>query len=1074
MPIAMPFNMLTRRHWLMLAMLFTLLGCSGAAFAEKVMPGPGGASVWTVYAFGNAQAVSDTFRALANFTASKTFQAIVGLIAMAGVLAVGLSGGFSAAVGRKFIGYFVAVFLITYIFFGVGSGGPVVVKVEVYDTVDGTWKAPVTMPAVVGIPASVISTAGHEITRQIEASFPTPDALKMSNGAPFNLAASLINDASKARITDPNLASSFAYYVQDCFTMGVVRGELVASSLIHSTDFMRDIKVDMPAVYVNTLLSDGLVGVPNVVSCTEAYSLLNAAVAAQGADSASFLNNASAWAGTPALSVLNASADAVAQWSSNNGITNGGSMIKQAAVLSTFNGAYKQAAAATGNSEFLTSLASAQAYETQLSGWIAGAEIFNRVMGYIFAIIQVFVYAITPLVLAATLVPGLGFALLKNFGQILLWLAIWQPMLAIVNFIILSMQQADLGGILNSPSGDYGFTLSSMGIITERTSNMRAAATFIGTMVPALAWALVKGSVDFSRVIGAAGGEKFAATAANTMATGNYSLNQASMDSFTANKHSLGQTGDFGNGMVSTGQGGFMKKHELGGGVNVGSNGASVQATPQASLSGVEQTQLGDSKGVNGTAANAVVGGHTVTHGQSGGQSEQVTVSNASTQNGAVSAQGGAALQIPAGGRPALTPGRQTDSSGTLEAPAGAPGANTVRDQGPGVVGKAMDYIKPNANVALMHTLGDSQQNVHANGANTQRSGSVSDTGSNSDSVTRGATEGRTAAKSESLGLSRGMSVTGIASLSDRVAAAAPAMQYSNFMNRDRQADEGSALRDWASYRKPEDTAMGQLVPQVAPGAIDNYANTHKENYDSARKEFGDEYQKRVATAENRAKANMDAGHNEIDAAQQFIKDNKGAAHVSALDQTADKLKELGKSVYGMLPDEQREQAEAALSKTLDAIRKGREALGGGKSDAPEGEPDKQDQPGVSAPVAMAAPVAAMDPNGAPQAQMPLAPLSAASPAPGQDALANPAMPSPLAAQGADPFNNTTDPRNPEQMQAQLALAEQKNQEMTRRQNEASDSLYTADNLTRNASFESPEEQQEIAARIQDAQNRLA
>jgi len=39
MPIAMPFNMLTRRHWLMLAMLFTLLGCSGAAFAEKVMPG---------------------------------------------------------------------------------------------------------------------------------------------------------------------------------------------------------------------------------------------------------------------------------------------------------------------------------------------------------------------------------------------------------------------------------------------------------------------------------------------------------------------------------------------------------------------------------------------------------------------------------------------------------------------------------------------------------------------------------------------------------------------------------------------------------------------------------------------------------------------------------------------------------------------------------------------------------------------------------------------------------------------------------------------------------------------------
>ena len=1109
MPIAMPFYMPSRRHWLMLATLLVLLSCSTAAFAEKVMPGPGGASVWTAYAFGNAQAVADAFRALANFTASSTFQAIVGFVAMAGVLAVGLSGGFSAAVGRKFIGYFVAVFLVTYIFFGVGSGGPVVVKVEVYDTVDGTWKAPVTVPAVVGIPASIISTAGHEITRQIEASFPTPDALKMSNGAPFNLAASLINDASKARITDPNLASSFAYYVQDCFTIGVVRGELQATSLLYSTDFMTDIKVNMPSVYVNTLLSDGLVGVPNVVSCTEAWTLLSAAVSAQGADAGSFLNNASAWASTPAMSVLNASADAVAQWASNNGITNGGSMIKQAAVLSTFNGAYKQAAAATGNSEFLTGLASAQAYETQLSGWIVGAEVFNRVMGYIFAIIQVFVYAITPLVLAAALVPGLGFALLKNFGQILLWLAIWQPMLAIVNFIILSMQQADLGGILNAPGGNYGFTLSSMSIITEKTSNMRAAAVFIGTMVPALSWALVKGSVDFSRVIGAAGGEKFAAAAANTMATGNYSLNQASMDSFTANKHSLGQTGDFGNGMVSTGQGGFMKRHELGSGGSVSSNGASVQLTPQAGLSAGDQTALTEMRGTTAAGNHAVSGGTTGSSGRTGSLGDSSTGSISSGTNASATLSAGASPQVPMGGRPGTAPGRGLDG-GSVGGGAGEDaGSNAARASG--FLGNLASAVRPQLGATLMGSAVQGKQNVDAHTASVQDTGSLMNTGSRNDTYSEGANEAKSAAQTQTMANNQSMTMTGIASLSDRVAAMAPAMQYSNFMNRDRKAEEGSALSDWASYRKPADTAVGQLAEQVAPQSLDARKAEHEKDYSEARENYGDELKRRKNTAETRADDYIAQGKAGIAAAEQDRQANRGKAHKDVFDIVGDKVKGIVDSTVGDAPAEVRQAAEDRFGKTLDAMRDGYNALtssnppatqpGGGATTSPvnpqnqggrangaAGTPEqaaqqeqkddraRQDQANGATPVAAVAAVNSLQ-GTQPLMQMQptpaVAPLAAVTPAVGADPLAAPATPSPLAA-GADPFNNTTDPRSPEQMQAQVALAEQRNQELTRRQAEASDSLYTVDGLIRNASFENSEEQTEIAARVQDAQNRLA
>lgn len=565
----------------LLAGLAALMGVAGSAMAAGNTinaPGLGANSAWTVYAFGNAQAVSDAFRALANFAASSMFQSIVSMIAVIGVLGVGLSGGFNPAVARKFIGYVVGVFLVCYVFFGVSNDGPLVVNVEVIDTVDMTWKAPVTVPAVVGIPASVISSAGYKITQAIEASFAIPSELKMSNGAPFNLAASMLADASQARISDPALASSLAYYVQDCFTVGVAQGALSASTLVNSTNFLQDIKFDSKVIMVNTLLQAPK-GTPGIVTCTDAWNLIKTAVDSSGSGAADFLKDASAWSRTPAVSVINAAADSTAQWATNNGVTDGGALIKQSAILSAFRGAYSQASIQTGNSEFLTGLAMSQATEAQRTSWITGAEVFNKTMGYIFAIIQVFVYAITPLVLCAALVPGLGLALLKNFAQILLWLAIWQPMLAIVNFIVISMQQADLGGALNN-AGSYGFTLQNMGIITERTANLRAAASFVGTMVPALAWAMVKGSVDFSRVIGSAVGENFAQGAANTMATGNYSLNQASMDSFTANKHSTAATGAWGAGHNTNGAVG-SQSYDLGGSSNikVGENQAAVQVS---------------------------------------------------------------------------------------------------------------------------------------------------------------------------------------------------------------------------------------------------------------------------------------------------------------------------------------------------------------------------------------------------------------------------------------------------------------------------------------------------------------
>jgi hypothetical protein len=870
---------------------FAALMCAaGSAFAAgNVIAAPGvsgGNTAWTIYAFGNAQAVSDSLRALTNFAASGTFQSIVSMVAVIGVLGVGLSGGFNPAMAKRFIGYVVGVFITCYCLFGVSNGGPLVINAEVMDSVDNTWKAPVTIPAVVGIPASMISTAGYELTRALEASFAIPEALKMTNGAPFNLAASMLSDASQARITDPNLAASLAYYVQDCFTTGVAQGYLQASKLINSTNFLQDIRYNSQAVLVNTLLQDP-VGQAGIVSCDQGWNLINTAVNAQGSTASGFLKSASAWSSTPALSAVDAGADGTAQFVSNNGITDGGQMVKQAAMLSAFRGAYKQAAAQTGNSEFLTGLAMSQAVEAQRTSWIAGAEIFNKTMGYIFAIIQVFVFAITPLVLCAALVPGLGLALLKNFAQILLWLAIWQPMLAVMNFIILSMQQSDLGGVLSSGGNGYGFTLQNMGIITEKAANLRAAASFVGTMVPALAWAMVKGSVDFSRVIGSAVGENFAQSAANTMTTGSYSLNNASMDSFTANKHSVASTGQFGYGHTTNSATGAHAM-EFGG---------SALPTKGEQRMGITPTmnEGTSDNGNTGTSANIA---------DNGGQSTAASIAD-SVQNGGSSTKGGgqgnnssrsssAQLGVSANGSYRLPIGGGKEGGGGN----GSGGDGSVKQSKDGDDKKDTTFGSKPSNVTASLGLtgsgnmgGQATQGNSYNVNNMESSGgSHAENAVNAQQGGRSGTAGSNAARS--LGVTRGqnLSVTGFASDADRADMVRAALETSR---------DANFLRLGSSAPAPQRASeLGDFVHKAdTQGAIQNDVNQMAAKVKTDEGKIKGEVEGLKHNAEGGADKIKKKSAAEITKDVAAAADAAGPASVGALTQVGRQIKQDGRDI---------------------------------------------------------------------------------------------------------------------------------------------------------------------------------
>lgn len=701
---------------LALAALMLAVMLPDAAFAQNMIAAPGDEGVWTVYAFGNAAAISTTFQSLYNFTASALFQSVVSVVAVLGVLAVGMTGGFNQAVARRFIGYSVAVFLVCYCLFGVGNGGPLVVQVEVEDVVDGTWQAPVTVPAVIGIPAAMISTAGYDLTAQIEASFQLPAGMLISNGAPFDMAAAMLSDASQADITDPNLASSLSYYVQDCVIPAIEMGYLTSDVLINSTNFIQDMQVNLQSIYVNSLLVTGQVGIPDITTCAQDWSYINSAFAST--DAGDYFKSASAWAQTPALSVLDSAFDTVAQWSSNGVLTSGGNAVQQAAVLNAFNGAFTQTAAATGNSDFLTSMAVTQAEKTQQTSWIVGAEVFNHMMGYVFAVLQVFIYTLIPLILMVVLVPGLGLALFKNFGQILLWLAMWQPLLAIVNFIVLSMQQSDLTGIMSNGLGSYGFTMTSIGVISQKTANLRAAAMFVGTMTPVLAWAMVKGSIDFSRVIGTAVGEHFAQSAANTMVSGNYSLNTGSADNYSANKTSVAANNAEGHGMNFDGQAGTETRN-WGGTAMHTANGVTAQGGTSTQTT-VTKTATTGSQGAVSTAGGSSY--NASSSGGTGSTSAEFQQGGTNTNAGVARSDSGQVSGSWGGGGAGSAPGGMPGTDG------GAGNKKGPMDSLLGLFGHAVPSVRPSVSASAQAQSGTG--NSSANGVMAQRSGTSSEMGS--------------------------------------------------------------------------------------------------------------------------------------------------------------------------------------------------------------------------------------------------------------------------------------------------------------------------------------------------------
>ncbi|WP_031570522.1 conjugal transfer protein TraG N-terminal domain-containing protein [Acidithiobacillus thiooxidans] len=602
-------------------LLLPLLFWASPAFAGGVLNPGGGNNAWELYVFGNGAVIYSILNSVSAMVNDPGYHTLLEFVGVLGIFGTAIMVGFDASKMPKMLAFVLGAFFVLYVSLDVTA------NIMVEDPINNYTNVATGVPAVVGVPAAVISDVGHWLTSKVEQDFSLPNSLTVTGGDQFNLANSLMQSATQAQILDPYLKSSFAAYISNCVMPELANGTLNAETILTSTDFLNAIQVNNQAIltpYYSSAWPNG-----QLVDCTGAWTDISGTL---NNEASSLLTaNTSQWGGN-GVSIISSGLTSATAWLSNNTANQSADQtILQTATLNMFNGtAMQEGAALTGNNGLLTSMAVAQAEQSQESSWYTGAQVFNNLMGYIYSVLQAFLFAITPLLMAATLIPGFGFAVLKNFFQVLLWLILWQPMLAIVSYIVALYGQSSYGGVLASSGG---ITDLNLPVISQQSSHMVLAAGFLATMVPIIAWGLVKGSLAFSDFIMAAGGGALASSAGAQAATGNVSLDNQSMNNDAFNSKNFSHSVATGEASMVLNQGAFnsLTKEDFGGFAQA-MNGSSlmqnntVKSSTSAGTNASNSGTLGSSAGVTSQVAAGLE--HALSQNTANGYKLGVTAGN--------------------------------------------------------------------------------------------------------------------------------------------------------------------------------------------------------------------------------------------------------------------------------------------------------------------------------------------------------------------------------------------------------------------------------------------------------------
>ncbi|HCU06413.1 MAG TPA: hypothetical protein DIC42_02365 [Holosporales bacterium] len=445
---------------------------------------------------------------------------------------------------------------ITYAILVTGFVSPIA-KVDIRDSMLSGPREVDNVPFALAFGASIISTLGNGFTQVIEQVFQpsstesvggigiTGNGLSTYSKTGFIFGAEAIQSMKHVAFDNQDIEENMHSFVNQCVTYDALIGrKYTLHDLKHSDDLWklvsekaskirgfpwRDVVRDGEKKFVG---SNGT----EIITCQEGVKKIDALWGGITDSSLTYLSKkiaaSMAWgADQDALSnQLKSYLPGAIQKMTKSAKDAAGQIKQQLMISSILKGSEQKTIELGGSPNFEVR----RAYLQQRETYQTIGHVIAQGLPSIKNVLEALLYCLFIFVMGLILLPN-GIKLLGFYFKVLLWLQLWAPLFAILNFI---MTEAMSWRAMSSMKGANGITIGNFVGLSNMAMDMSAIAGYLCSVIPILAWTLLeRGGYAFvsmaSNLMGVGTGA--ATQAATEKATGNYSFGNMSFENRNMN-----------------------------------------------------------------------------------------------------------------------------------------------------------------------------------------------------------------------------------------------------------------------------------------------------------------------------------------------------------------------------------------------------------------------------------------------------------------------------------------------------------------------------------------------------------
>ena len=488
---------------------------------------------YAVYTYGGGEVFYGVFNAVSSLVNSHSGKLYTPLIRLAAL--VGGFGAICGALWRQNPLIFLKDWLLPFYIILTLLFAPTA-SVMVIDSISKTSQKIDNIPWGLAGFAGTVSMVGHAITRTMEEVFSLPeDMTYQKTGTLF--ASRLMQNAKALTIINEDTRENMREFVGHCVVYDALLGSKYSLNDLKNSDNIWALvsQKASPArsfIYREPKQGKSLRPKPQIITCKEGVEKFNALFEKEIQNSVALLAKRLLGGGQTMMDNTLMRSELLRHLPTAYGYLlksskNAEEIVKQQMMMHAVVDGIEYKSTSLGNPP---NFAAKRAYLQQRSTYQTLGEMAADNLPIMKNVIEALAYAAFLFVIPLTLLPQ-GWSVLSSWAGIVIWLQMWAPLYAVLNFVMNVTARAKNLSFLGI-SSEEGLTLANASGLYNLNADMSAMAGYLSMSIPFIAYALVKGGVGSfvhlaSHLSNVSQGA--ASQAATEATTGNYSFGNISM-----------------------------------------------------------------------------------------------------------------------------------------------------------------------------------------------------------------------------------------------------------------------------------------------------------------------------------------------------------------------------------------------------------------------------------------------------------------------------------------------------------------------------------------------------------------